>query len=144
MASGALPSAKGDVRVQGRYRIEAKLTEGPSYRLQRAVLEKIVREAQRQLEIPVLRLSFVAGPRTLLDLAITKEKPVVSTAPRMVLPGAASVSLPRTALEDCLGRPAQFFVVFGDPKTGDKSWYRITRWSDFLASMQKTGTTEED
>lgn len=57
-ASGALPHAKGDVRKVGSLRIEAKLTETKSYRVERSTLEKIEYEATPG-ELPCLVVDFI-------------------------------------------------------------------------------------
>lgn len=57
-ASGALPHAKGDVRKQGKLRIEAKMTYAESYRLTRDVLDKIASHATFD-EVPVVVVDFV-------------------------------------------------------------------------------------
>lgn len=57
-ASGALPSAKGDVRKRGALRIEAKFTEHETFALPLAALTKVEQECLG-LEKPVLVVDFV-------------------------------------------------------------------------------------
>jgi hypothetical protein len=56
--SGNQPGFKGDFRVKGRYRGEAKLTEASQYILKHETLEKIRSECDG-LERPVVVVSFV-------------------------------------------------------------------------------------
>lgn len=56
--SGALWYLKGDVRVRGQLRIEAKFTRTPSYRITTGVLQKI-REECAPGERPVLAIDFL-------------------------------------------------------------------------------------
>jgi hypothetical protein len=60
--SGALPGIKGDVRVEGIYRIEAKHTRQKTYRLDRAELSKIRGECTGW-EVPLFIVDFV-DPQT--------------------------------------------------------------------------------
>ena len=60
--SGALPGIKGDVKVDGTYRIEAKYTRNKTYRLDRAELNKIRGECVG-LEVPLFVVDFV-DPQT--------------------------------------------------------------------------------
>lgn len=57
-ASGALPGAKGDVRLKGKARVECKMTTAKSYRLQLEDLSKIRGEAAYP-EIPAFVISFL-------------------------------------------------------------------------------------
>jgi len=60
--SGNSWRAKGDVRVQGEWRVEAKYTEKSTYPLRLSSLQKIADEALKGgLEEPVLQLEFVGG-----------------------------------------------------------------------------------
>lgn len=56
--SGALPGAKGDVRVPGKFRYEAKYTQAQSYVVQRKELMKIRAEASGD-EVPVFEIHFL-------------------------------------------------------------------------------------
>lgn len=60
--SGALPGIKGDVKVDGIYRIEAKYTRSKTYRLDRTELGKIRGECVG-LEVPLFVIDFV-DPQT--------------------------------------------------------------------------------
>lgn len=135
MASGALPFAKGDVRVQGKLRIENKLTQSGTYVLRWAVLKKIVSEAQRSLEIPVLQLDFIPArlSRPSLQLAVTQETP--QPGDRILVETTnKSIALSETEVSTLLlpGALPCFFVAFVDDKTGDKGWYRVEHWALFL------------
>jgi hypothetical protein len=58
-ASGAMPHAKGDVRVNGEVRVECKTTTQPTFILQRATVQKIKAESISQgLEDWVIQLEF--------------------------------------------------------------------------------------
>ena len=61
--SGAMPWAKGDVRVRGKFRVEHKMTEAKSYRIEREVLDKIRIEAEGS-EVPALVIMFSDGRNT--------------------------------------------------------------------------------
>jgi hypothetical protein len=63
--SGNQDHSKGDVRVKGKFRVEAKFTRNKSYSLTREVLEKINGECHG-MEKPVLQLDFL-NPRTLRE-----------------------------------------------------------------------------
>ena len=56
--SGALPGIKGDVKVAGKYRVEAKYTRNKTYRLDRTELGKIRGECAG-LEVPLFVVDFV-------------------------------------------------------------------------------------
>jgi hypothetical protein len=56
-ASGAMSSAKGDLRDAGRLRLECKTTQNKSFTLKVEELEKIGHEASRG-EIPVFEIEF--------------------------------------------------------------------------------------
>jgi hypothetical protein len=60
--SGAVPGIKGDVKVEGIYRIEAKYTRSKTYRLDRTELGKIRGECSG-LEVPLFIIDFV-DPQT--------------------------------------------------------------------------------
>jgi hypothetical protein len=57
-ASGALPYAKGDVRKQGKLRIEAKSTYAKSFSITEALLNKIESHATFE-EIPTIVVDFL-------------------------------------------------------------------------------------
>lgn len=57
--SGALPHAKGDVRVRGDFRGECKFTKARSYRLTRETLDKIRSECSYD-ETPIVDVAFVS------------------------------------------------------------------------------------
>lgn len=56
--SGALPGAKGDVRSRGKFRAECKFTKAKSFRVTRAILDKISSECSYG-ETPVLDIAFL-------------------------------------------------------------------------------------
>lgn len=60
--SGSVPGIKGDVRLPGIYRAEAKFTQGQTYRLDRKELSKIRGECTG-LEVPLFIVDFL-DPRT--------------------------------------------------------------------------------
>jgi len=64
-ASGAMAGHKGDARVVGRYRMEAKSTDAASFTITRTVLDKIRSECGLN-EAPVLDILFLT-PRTLAE-----------------------------------------------------------------------------
>ena len=57
-ASGAAKFGGGDVRVQGKTRLECKVTEKGEYSVKLADLEKVQKQAARSLEAPVLQFAF--------------------------------------------------------------------------------------
>lgn len=65
VGSGNQDFAKGDVRVKGKFRVEAKFTRNKSYSLTREVLDKINGECHG-MEKPVLQLDFL-NPHTLRE-----------------------------------------------------------------------------
>ena len=56
--SGSMSGAKGDVRLHGKYRIEAKLTQNKSYPLKLETLNKIESECS-DFERPALVVEFI-------------------------------------------------------------------------------------
>lgn len=56
--SGALPGSKGDVRVPGKFRYEAKYTRAKSYTVEARELRKIRAEATGD-EVPVFEVHFL-------------------------------------------------------------------------------------
>lgn len=59
-ASGAVPGAKGDIRVGG-FLVEAKSTVGGSLSVRHDVLLKIALEARDQARVPALAVTFTTG-----------------------------------------------------------------------------------
>lgn len=66
-ASGALPGAKGDSRLDtltAKYRIESKSTTASSMKFEKVWLDKISREAIHHQQIPLVTISFVRADGT--------------------------------------------------------------------------------
>ncbi len=54
----------GDVRIQGKYRIECKFTEGPRYTLKLSDLEKLKKQANAVAEVPIFQFQFRSKGRS--------------------------------------------------------------------------------
>lgn len=80
-ASGAGAFEKGDVRIKGLARIEAKTTQAKSFRVTQEMIEKIEQQALSAGELPIMEIEINGGqqrvaviPTWALDTLIAKAK----------------------------------------------------------------------
>jgi hypothetical protein len=139
-ASGALKHAKGDVRVMGSVRAEAKYTSKSQYTLKLAELEKIIGEAG--LDRAVLQVCFAdRANRPILELAVfpwNKTEGVSGALERAdIQTFAKSLRLDRDRIAVKL-LSGDRYIVFSE-KGGEvrHRWFRISNWKDYLTLMEE-------
>lgn len=69
-ASGSGPFEKGDVRLKGIARIEAKTTRASSFRVTTEMIEKIEAHALQAGEVPVIEIELADGAKTVALIPI--------------------------------------------------------------------------
>jgi hypothetical protein len=133
--SGAAEFSGGaDVRVAGEMRIEHKYTEGDSYVLKYADLEKLRMQAIKGgLEEPVFVVEFLKWK---MGFAIT---------PHILCPDQSygfinepkgkfykSVTLKVLDLKEKMAKYDHLSIVWVHPDGGDTKWHCVKTWEDFL------------
>lgn len=139
-ASGALKHAKGDVRVMGSVRAEAKYTSKSQYILKLPELDKIIGEAG--LDRAVLQVCFVdRANRPILEIAIfpwDKTEGILGSLFRANLQTfAKSIRLDRDRVAVKLLKE-NMYIVFSDKKDEVRHrWFRVMNWKDYLTLMEE-------
>ena len=130
-ASGATRLGGGaDVRVQGKIRVECKVTEKNSYIVKREELLKLSRQAMKTLEIPVFQFAFRSNLGRLDKYAIISPSDKIDNRePFHLDTGYGSLNLTQQYLQASL-RHGPILLTFRDGAFAFM-WEVIT-WTDFL------------
>lgn len=133
-------SGGGDVRTQGKFRGECKLTTKDHYNLKLADLTKLQVQALRGgLEQPLFQLAFVVGPRHQLRKFVLwpERRPATSRTLEAV---AKQIRLDRFELERMLLETETIYLRFPPPTAGDRaSEWALTTWERWLALQREQG-----
>lgn len=79
-ASGAGSFEKGDVRINGVARIEAKTTNAASFRVTGDMIDKIEGQAMQGGEVPVIVIEIEAGQRSVAIMPMWALESLISDA----------------------------------------------------------------
>jgi hypothetical protein len=131
--SGAAKFSGGaDVRVMGKTRVECKYTENSDYVLKFTELEKLRKQAQKQLEYPVFQFAFKDPSGRLEKYAVIQwdemETPKVEWSTE-----SKSMILRKHALWSAMtiGLTRVIFHVKGENSLRSK-YYRVMTWDQYV------------
>jgi hypothetical protein len=137
--SGSCDFAKGDVRVQGKLRLECKTTSKATFRLTLETLRKIRTEAQCQAEEWALQIEFQGQVGRSKKMAIVDRAWFLEMGGTLdlqgPLPSTSAKSLP-LSVNGCSLRPLSLeWVVDRRDRPGSSSQsirIAICQWEEFL------------
>lgn len=140
-ASGATRlGGGGDVRVQGKIRVECKFTEKDRYTLWYSDLRKLQKQAVKTLEYPVLQFAFRHPNGHLVKYAVVPWNKEEKEVTNDWFGSAASVILSEDQLETALANGRIRYTFYCEiPQAFLNRVFEIMRWDDYVEREASNG-----